>query len=61
MENLYEKLFAQYSEELNDLGLGHKFSEAALCNMKELLMAIDFLQCGNPSDDELIKILEHYE
>lgn len=36
-------------------------NETTLCKMMSLLNAIDYIQYGNPTSTEIVKIIQYYE
>ena len=61
MEILYNTLYRLFSNELLNLNIGYEFNTKTLFTMNELVNAIDYIENGNPSSDELIKIMQYYE
>lgn len=61
MEILYNTLYRLFSNELLNLNIGYKFNARTLSAMNELVNAIDYIENGNPSSDEIIKIMQYYE
>lgn len=61
MEILYNTLYRLFSNELLNLNIGYKFNARTLSAMNELVNAIDYIENGNPSSDEIIKIIQYYE
>mgnify|MGYP000139103026 FL=1 len=43
------------------MNIGYSFDPHALSMMIDLINAIDYIECGNPTDDEIIKIIQYYE
>ena len=61
MEILYNTLYRLFSNELLNLNIGYEFNARTLSAMNELVNAIDYIENGNPSSDEIIKIIQYYE
>ena len=61
MEILYNTLYRLFSNELLNLNIGYEFNTKTLFTMNELVNAIDYIENGNPSNDEIIKIMQYYE
>ena len=61
MEILYNTLYKLFSNELLNLNIGYEFNARTLSAMNELVNAIDYIENGNPSSDEIIKIMQYYE
>ena len=61
MEILYNTLYRLFSNELLNLNIGYEFNTKTLFTMNELVNAIDYIENGNPSSDEIIKIMRYYE
>ena len=61
MEILYNTLYRVLSNELLNLNIGYEFNARTLSAMNELVNAIDYIENGNPSSDEIIKIMQYYE
>lgn len=61
MEILYNTLYRLFSNELLNLNIGYEFNTKTLFTMNELVNAIDYIENGNPSSDEIIKIIQYYE
>lgn len=61
MEILYNTLYRLFSNELLNLNIGYEFNARTLSAMSELVNAIDYIENGNPSSDEIIKIMQYYE
>lgn len=61
MEILYNTLYRLFSNELLNLNIGYEFNARTLSVMNELVNAIDYIENGNPSSDEIIKIMQYYE
>ena len=58
MEILYNTLYKLFSNELLNLNIGYEFNARTLSAMNELVNAIDYIENGNPSSDEIIKIMQ---
>lgn len=61
MEILYNTLYRLFSNELLNLNIGYEFNARTLSAMNELVNTIDYIENGNPSSDEIIKIMQYYE
>jgi hypothetical protein len=61
VEILYNTLYRLFSNELLNLNIGYEFNTKTLFTMNELVNAIDYIENGNPSNDEIIKIIQYYE
>lgn len=61
MEILYNTLYRLFSNELLNLNIGYEFNAKTLFTMNELVNAIDYIENGNPSSEEIIKIMQYYE
>lgn len=61
MKNIIDLLYNSYKEELNNLNLGYNFNAKNIDKMFELIQTIYFLELGEPTDEELLKLLKHYE
>lgn len=61
MKILYNTLYKLFSNELLNLNIGYEFNARTLSAMNELVNAIDYIENGNPSSDEIIKIMQYYE
>ena len=61
MEILYNTLYRLFSNELLNLNIGYEFNARTLSAMNELVNAIDYIENGNPSSDEIIKIMQYCE
>lgn len=47
--------------ELVNLTIGYNFNRKNLLKMNDLLNAIDYIENGNPTDSEIVQIIQHYE
>ena len=61
MEILYNTLYRLFSNELLNLNIGYEFNTKTLFTMNELINAIDYIEHGNPTNNEIIKIIQYYE
>lgn len=43
------------------MNIGYSFDPHTLAMMNDLINAIDYIECGNPKDEEIIKIIQYYE
>lgn len=60
VEQLYIKLYKIFSEELMKMNIGYDFNISKLQYMLDLVNSIDYIQNGNPSRKEIIKIMQYY-
>ena len=60
MEILYNLLYRIYTEELFNLNIGYSFNRVRLSLMNELINSIYYITQGNPSNDEIIKLIQYY-
>ena len=60
VEELYIKLHDLFSKELMRMNIGYDYNLSTLQNMIDLVHSIDYIQNGNPSKKEIIKILKYY-
>ena len=44
-----------------EIQIGHLPDKKALFTMNELINAIDYIEHGNPTNNEIIKIIQYYE
>nr|DAM45672.1 MAG TPA: hypothetical protein [Bacteriophage sp.] len=44
-----------------NINIGHASNKKALFAMNELVNAIDYIEHGNPTNSEIIKIIQYYE
>lgn len=61
MEILYNKLYKIFVHELMNINIGYASNKKALFAMNELVNAIDYIEHGNPTNNEIIKIIQYYE
>lgn len=61
VEILYNILYTIYSQEVLNLNIGYTFNRKSLDLIMDLINAIDYITYGNPSDNEVIKIIQYYE
>lgn len=61
VEILYNKLYQLFVGELVNLNIGYDFNKHNLFTMNELINAIDYIENGNPTNSEIIKIIQYYE
>lgn len=61
MEILYNELYKIFVQELININIGHLPDKKALFTMNELINAIDYIGHGNPTNNEIIKIIQYYE
>ena len=54
MEILYNELYKIFVQELININIGHLPNKKALFTMNELINAIDFIEHGNPTNNEII-------
>lgn len=60
MEKLYIKLYKLFSSELLNMNIGYDYNLNKLQEMVDLVQAIDYIQNGNPTRKEIIKIINYY-
>lgn len=60
MEILYKLLYRLYIQELLDANIGYPFNIDRLNLMNELVNAMYYIKHGNPTNDEIIKIIQYY-
>ena len=60
MEKLYIKLYELFSNELLNMNIGYDHNLDTLRKMVDLVHAIDYIQNGNPTKKEIIKIISYY-
>ena len=58
VEILYNELYKIFVQELININIGHLPDKKALFTMNEL---IDYIEHGNPTNNEIIKIIQYYE
>lgn len=61
MEILYNELYKIFVQELININIGHLPDKKALFTMNELINAIDYIEHGNPTNNEIIKTIQYYE
>lgn len=61
MEILYNELYKIFVQELININIGHLPDKKALFTMNELINAIDYIEHSNPTNNEIIKIIQYYE
>lgn len=61
VEILYFKLYDLFSKELLNLNIGYSHNESVLSEMMDIVNAIDYINHGNPSKADIIKIIKRYE
>ena len=61
VEILYNELYKIFVQELININIGHLPDKKALLTMNELINAIDYIERGNPTNNEIIKIIQYYE
>lgn len=61
MKEIKDILYSSYKEELNNLSLGYTYDSKNLNKMLELIQTIFFLELGEPSGEDVLKLLKHYE
>ena len=57
---LYRQLYDVFRKELIKLNIGYTFDKSALSYMTEIISAIDFLENGNPTNNEAITVIQRY-
>lgn len=60
VEKLYNKLIHQFLDQLESLSIGYTFDSEQLCEMMTLIQAIDFIEYGEPTVEELSKLIQYY-
>ena len=60
MEKLYIKLYKLFSSELLNMNIGYDYNLDNLQKMIDLVQAIDYIQNGNSTRKEIIKIINYY-
>lgn len=61
MEILYNLLYNIFVKELININIGYIHSKKSLFTMNELINAIDYIEHGHPTNEEIIKIIQYYE
>ena len=61
VEILYNILYRLFSQELLKVNIGYEMNYQSLCKMTKLIHAIDYIENGNPTNEEIIKIIQYYE
>lgn len=61
MEILYNKLYKLFVGELMNLNIGHQPNKKNLFLINEIINTIDYIENGNPTNNEIIKIIQYYE
>ena len=61
MEILYNELYKIFVQELININIGHLPDKKALFTMNELINAIDYIEHGILTNNEIIKIIQYYE
>lgn len=61
MEILYNILYTIYSREVLYLNIGYTFNKKSLSAIMDIINAIDYINYGNPTNNEVIKIIQYYE
>lgn len=61
MDKIIKVLYNSYKKELNSLNLGNTFDSKNINEMMDIVQLLYFLECGDPTDKELIKTIKHYE
>lgn len=61
VEILYNKLYQLFVNELVNLNIGYSFDKYNLFMINELVNTIDYIENGNPTNSEIIKIIQYYE
>ena len=61
VEILYNELYKIFVQELININIGHLPDKKALLTMNELIKALDYIEHGNPTNNEIIKIIQYYE
>lgn len=61
VEVLHNKLYKLFTGELINLNIGYAFNRHTLFKMNEIINAIDYIENGNSTSTEIIKIIQYYE
>lgn len=61
VEILYNELYKIFVQELININIGHLPDKKALFTMNELINAINYIEHGNLTNNEIIKIIQYYE
>lgn len=61
VEILYNVLYRLFSRELMNINIGYEFNSKSLYSINELINAIDYIEKGHPTNEEVIKIIQYYE
>ena len=61
MDILYYVLYIIFVQELININIGNLPVNKSLFTMNELINAIDYIEHGNPTNNEIIKIIQYYE
>lgn len=61
VEILYNELYKIFVQELININIGHLPNKKSLFTMNEIVNAIDYIEHGNPTNNEIIKIIQYYE
>lgn len=61
VDKLFDLLLKLYLKELVTLSIGYPTDSQRLDIMWELMLAIDFIQNGDPTSSEFFKIVAYYE
>lgn len=61
MEILYNLLYNIFVKELINVNIGYTYNPKSLFMMNELINAIDYIEHGHPTNDEIIKMIQYYE
>lgn len=61
MGEIFDKLYNEYLQILNDLVIGYGFSDCDIKEVWNLIQLLYYIKYGNPDSKELLWIAEHYE
>lgn len=61
MEEIFDKIFNLYTKLNADLTIGYTIDQVTLNKIIDLINIIDFITWGNPTNDELLWIADHFE
>lgn len=60
VEDLFNLLYTIYTKQLLELNIGYQFNKDNMCKMNEIINAMYYIQHANPTNDEILKIIQHY-
>lgn len=61
MGDLFEKLYNEYLIVLHDLEIGYGFNNCNLDEVWKLIQTLYFIKFGDPTENEMIWLADHYE